>query len=288
MRITSNMLQMSALRSIRANLKQLNEATNQALTGRRVRTVSDDPVSASQIMRMGSFIRDVERFRRNAAAAGTRLATEDNVLTTVQKLVSRAKDLAASAASDDPTDPFRQTALTEIKQIREQIIALGNTKIGNEYIFGGGQTTTPPFLADGTYVGDGTIRQAELDTEFMIDTNHTGDQIFSSALSAVDSLETELATGTAATISATFTVLDGAHRDLLARQTEIGFRLATIDDMGANLNRRSDLLLDRMVEVRDADMNEVLFRVTATQSALERAFTVLGRVLNADLTSRLF
>src|SRR5262245_16787411 len=110
MRISTHMLQQSARRGLAQNVENLARAQEEAATGRRILTVSDDPVDASQVMRLDAHLRDIEQFRRNAAAANTRLSTEDVVIKTARELLEQARDLALSGATTSPSDPLRQEA----------------------------------------------------------------------------------------------------------------------------------------------------------------------------------
>src|SRR6185503_12387067 len=98
MRISSSMLQKNALSGLGRSLADLARAQQDAATGRRVRTASDDPVDAAQIMRLDAHLRDVDQFRRNATAATTRLSAEDVVLTSARELLARARNLALTGA----------------------------------------------------------------------------------------------------------------------------------------------------------------------------------------------
>jgi flagellar hook-associated protein 3 FlgL len=217
MRITNQMLQQSALRDLRANLDALARSQHRAASGQRISTMSDDPVDATRVMGMDAQLRDLEQFRRNATSANTRLSTEDVVLGSVRDLISRAKELAISARTLAPGDPERASALSEVQLIRQQLIALGNTQVGNDYIFGGAQTTAPPFQPDGTYVGDLTVRRAAIDNGVFVDVNHAGQPLFTDALQAVSDLETALQSGSANAIGATLTGLSAAGDQALTR-----------------------------------------------------------------------
>jgi flagellar hook-associated protein 3 FlgL len=234
-------------------------------------------------MRLDAHLRDIEQFRRNAAAANTRLATEDAVLDSARDLIERARGLALSGAAISPSDPLRQAALAEMEQIREQLVALGNTKLGNEYLFGGGQTANPPFRIDGTYLGDGTVRQAAIDDELTIETNHTGDVMLSGALAAFDSLVTQLQSGEAAAIRDQDTVLASAQQDLLTVQTQVGARMRIIQKSNESLAGRATTFAERRDSIRDVDPALAVVELMAQQTALERAYAVVGKVLSTNL-----
>jgi flagellar hook-associated protein 3 FlgL len=283
MRITSHTLLQNALRSLRGNLETLAAAQQEAATGRRVNKLSDDPVDASQIMRIEAQLRDVDQFQRNAAAATTRLSAEDAVLTTVRELLDRAKSIAIATSGLPSGDPLKDAALAEAIQIRDQLIALGNTKVGNDYIFGGAQTTQAPFLPDGTYVGDTNVHMAELDDNVLAPTNHTGDQFISGAIQAVVTLTQELQLNNVFSIQAAVNDLATAAQEALQAQTEVGSRLLQIKQAGQGLARRVNTLLDQREGLRDADPAVSLLKVTTAQNALERAYAVVAKVFSTNL-----
>jgi flagellar hook-associated protein 3 FlgL len=273
----------NALRSLRGNLETLAAAQQEAATGRRVNKLSDDPVDASQIMRIEAQLRDVDQFQRNAAAATTRLSAEDAVLTTVRELLDRAKSIAIATSGLPSGDPLKDAALAEAIQIRDQLIALGNTKVGNDYIFGGAQTTQAPFLPDGTYVGDTNVHMAELDDNVLAPTNHTGDQFISGAIQAVVTLTQELQLNNVFSIQAAVNDLATAAQEALQAQTEVGSRLLQIKQAGQGLARRVNTLLDQREGLRDADPAVSLLKVTTAQNALERAYAVVAKVFSTNL-----
>ena len=108
------------------------------------------------------------QFRSNGPEATTRLGTEDAVLDSAHKLLEQARGLAISVSGRAPADPERQAMVGAIEKLRQELVSYGNTHLGNEYIFGGAYTTTPPFQADGTYLGDDTVHQVEVDRGVLI------------------------------------------------------------------------------------------------------------------------
>ena len=283
MRISSRMFQDSALRSIQNNQQTLARLQDQATSGRRVRTVSDDPAAAAQIMRAESEVRDLEQFRRNGTEASTRMGTEDAALTSARDLLKQAAGLAVGVAGLDPASPERQAMVSTIEQLRKQMVAFGNTRMGNEYIFGGASTTAPPFQADGTYVGDQGIHQIEIDRGVLVPTNHPGDGVFSDALQGLADLEQQLQTGTQAGINAAVGGLQSARDQMVLAQTETGTRLQQVTATASSLATRSANLLDQRDGLRDVDPAEASVKVIAAQSALERAYAAIGKVMSTNL-----
>ncbi len=287
MRITNLMIQMNLSSGLRGRLTAMSRAAAQANTGQRINTMSDDPVDASQIMRMESQVRDIDQFRRNGTFATTKLSTEDVAISSLRDVLSKAKKLAMTTTASDPNDPLRQAALREAQALRDQIISLGNTKVGNQYIFGGDASTTAPFRPDGSYVGTLTPQTVDINAGVSVAVNHPGQPLFTGAIWAVDELIQDLTTGTPEDISATAAGLDAAQNVALGIQSEVGSRLKDVKDATTMLATQSSALLDRRDALRDVDQATAIVQLQQEQSALERAYSVVGRVLQSTLTDYL-
>lgn len=287
MRVSTSMLHQSAMNNIRLTLSALARLQNQSASGRKISTVSDNPSDAAQVMQLNSHLRDIDQYRRNASNATTKMNTEDAVLNTVHDLMQTAQQITAGITSNDPNDPARQTALEQVSAIRDQIISLGNTRVGQEYIFGGAETSSVAFNPDGSYAGDNIVRQAEIDAGMKVETNHTGRQLFTTSLDALTALSTSLTTGTPADVQATSVQLQRASTDLLTSQAQIGIRLKEIQTTGTQQAQRSVSLADRRQELQDADPTETAVALLSTQNALQQAYASMSRVLQTRLVDYL-
>jgi flagellar hook-associated protein 3 FlgL len=283
MRITNSMLIQSALQGMRDRLGDLTRAQTRATTLRRIHAMSDDPVAAAEVSRIDSTLRDVEQFRRNVSAARTRLSAEDVVLTSMRTLLQQARQIAMSVAQLSAVDPQRQSALGELQNIQNQLVSLGNTKVGEDYLLGGGRTSSPPFLPDGTYVGDSTVRQAQIDEGVYVDTVHAGDHSIGGAMLSLTTLEQSVATETAPEIVASAAAMQSYEQQLLSDQAEVGARLQTVTGAETRLAMRANGAVDRRDELSSVDPAQAAVEVQAAQTALERAYAVVGRVLQTNL-----
>jgi flagellar hook-associated protein 3 FlgL len=287
MRISNQFLLQEAIRHLRGNLDALHRAQQEIADGRRIRKVSDDPIDASQIIRWEARLRDIDQYRRNAGSAEIRLSTEDAVLTSIRDLISRAKELAIRVSDHELDDPERQAAMAEMEELQEQILSLANSRVGDEYIFGGSRTEDPPFQSDGTYTGDSNPRYAEIDEGLLIETNHSGDHLFSDAFKAMEDLSRQLSGGNREELETIIADLDRAEDRILEAQTETGVWLRQIEDTMERLTLRSTSLANRRDAIRDADPAESVVRLLTAQTALEKSYEALGRVLSLSITNYL-
>ncbi len=287
MRITNLMIQMNLASSLRQRLVGISKASTQAATGLRISTVSDDPVDATQIMRMQSQLSDVNQYKRNGTMATTKLSTEDVAISSLLDNLSSLRKLASSTTAADPNDPTRKAALDAANQLKSQIISLGNTRIGDQYIFGGDANTSPPFQADGTYIGSGNTQQVQINNGVTMSVNHAGTPLFTDALTAVNDLLNQLTNGTPASINQSVSLVETATQTAQGIQSEVGSRLKDIQMQSSQLAAQGSSLLDRRDALMTVDPATALISLQSQQTALTQAYAVVGRVLQSTLTDYL-
>ena len=283
MRVTNSMMVQSAIQGMRARLADLSRAQGRAMNLHRINLMSDDPVAAGELSGIQSSQRDVTQFLRNATGARTRLNVEDSVLTSMRSLIQQAREVASNVAGLSPVDPERQRALTQLSELQKQLVSLGNTKVGDQYIFGGTMTTVPPFQADGTYVGNSAEQTVQLDEGTYAASVHTGDHSIGGALLAFTALQASVATETSSEIELSVSNLQSYGDQLLSDQADVGVRLQVLKDSDTRLAQRSTLNLTRRDSIDALDPAEALVTLQTAQTSLERAYAVVSRVLQTNI-----
>lgn len=287
MRITTSMLQQSVLGSIQANLQRMATAQDQVSSGKRITKASDDPVAAAQIMRTSRDLDALTQVQRNVTSAQTRVSAEDSVLNQLTNLVSRAQELAIEQSSSTATAATRATTKVEVDGLLSQAVQLGNTQVGNEYIFGGAQTTVAPFQADGTYVGDDTERQAEIGQGFYSPTNHTGRALLvtSGLVPALTALSSALNSGSGSAVGNAVTGLNQANTQIQSLVADTGARANQLDTAAQSATALTANLTARQSTLRDADVGTASTELLAAQTSLQAALLAASRVLPTTLAS---
>lgn len=289
MRVADGHRQLTLLRQLSAGSEAVARATDQAVTGRRLARFSEDPVVGRQILDLDSALRAMAQYQRNAAAVRHKLETEEGVMHQVTDVLTRAKQLATAEAGSTANATTRGITAAEVRQLRAQVIALGNTSQGGEFLFGGLATGTPPFLASGSYVGTASSRQAELGPGQLADTVHSGEQMLvnTGVIAALDALEAALMADDSAAIQASITSLDGAFDATQAVLAEVGGRDHALELTLTMLTSRSDSLVARRSEVAEIPLEEAVLKLTSAQTALEAAYLATSRTLTLSLTGYL-
>jgi flagellar hook-associated protein 3 FlgL len=289
MRITNNLLQSRILRDLQSNLGSLAQAQAQISSGKRFDKVSEDPVAGTSVMTSDRGLRGIDQYRRNSAAARTRTDAEEAVLDQVTDLLTRAKQLAVQEGSATSTPTTRAAAKGEVDRIIEQVVSLGNTKVGSEYLFAGHLVATPAFDSAGNYMGDDGQRQAEVGQGYLIIPNHTGRELLvsSGVMSGLKALSTQLGSGTPSTIAGTLSALDTAFTNTQTLLSTTGARVGQIDSAMQNSDALSTNLTLRRSRDLDTDIEAASTRLISLQTTLQASLQAASRILNTTLTDYL-
>jgi flagellar hook-associated protein 3 FlgL len=289
MRISSSLLQQRVLRQLQGNLAQLAEAQAQAASGKRFDRMSQDPIAGTQVMTADRGLRAIDQYRRNTIAARARTDAEEAVLGQVTDLLARAKELALQEGSAGGTAATRSAARAEVDRILEQVIALGNTQVGTEYLFAGHQVSTQPFDGAGAYLGDDGVRSAEIGRDYGMVTNHTGRELLvnSGVIASLQALSTELGIGNLPAIGQTAFALDSAFNATQVLLVTNGARVRQIDTAMQNSDATETSLILRRSELQDIDLEAATTHFVGVQNTLQAALLSASRVLNTTLTDYL-
>ncbi|MBU9711764.1 flagellar hook-associated protein FlgL [Evansella tamaricis] len=157
MRVTQSMLTQSSLRYLSQSYQTLNTLQDQLATGKKISRASQDPVVAMNGMRYRTQVVEVGQFNRNLSEVYNWMDNADATLNEVTHALQRVRELTVQASNDTYEDTQRANIAKEVKQLREHLMGLANTKTNNKYIFNGTNTTNPPLDEKQMDVGFGAV-----------------------------------------------------------------------------------------------------------------------------------
>ncbi len=179
MRIADNMSFNQIRKNVGENRSQMNDLQNQAATQKRVTKPSDDPIAASRVLSNRIELKGNEQYTKNLNYAQSFLELTDRSLDEVTQHLVRIKELLIAQANDASSSPeSRRVVATEIDQLYNQIVKVGNSKLADRFIFGGYKTTKPPFDIHGNYLGDKGELLVGIDKESYLSMNVPGSKVF--------------------------------------------------------------------------------------------------------------
>lgn len=197
MRVTDKMNQANVLNNISRNRTEMNTLQSQAATLKRVTKPSDDPLATTRVLQARTEDRNFQQFQKNIASAKSFLEFTDQSLSELGEIVVRAKELAIQAANDSGGATPREIISSEIDQLYDQSIGVGNRRLGDRYIFSGYKTTQAPFDSEGNYLGDDGDMKIQTHKDTYVGMNIPGSKVFmGQGLSADGAIRTRSSTPT--------------------------------------------------------------------------------------------
>ena len=266
----------------------------QASSGRRIFSASDDPTSASAMVRLDAEIRETGQHQENITRAINELGAADAALGAMSDLLVRARELAISMASDHQTAEGRAVAAEEVRQLREQVMTLANTRHDGVYIFGGYQTETPPVdEATGSVVNDSNVRRIIAAPGLEVDASVAAKDFLDPAggndvLGMLDQLATDLENDNVSGIAAATEGMRDSHQQVTEVRSRAGTRMDRLLGLGSIAEDLEIRQRENLSHVADADMADTLSELVMAQQVLNTTIQVSAEVLrNLTLVGQL-
>ena len=144
-RITQGMLYSQALGDVQSSLFRYSRLQQEVATGRRINRPSDDPAAGLRILPLRNDLRDLDQLVANVALARETLNTGAASLEDGSTLMARIRELTTQAANGTLSAGDRRSIGSEIEQLLNQLVGIGNSRRGDKYLFGGTANGDAPF-----------------------------------------------------------------------------------------------------------------------------------------------
>lgn len=293
MRITEGMLTSTMQAQIAKGQARSADASSALSSGYRIDAPSDDPVAAYAARRVEHEMGALEDMEKRSESVTGRLTPTEAALGEASDRLLRAHEIAITMANGTYTADEREGAAAEVRQIKESLLGLANTRVNGVHLFGGRAEDAPPFDAAGAYVGDPGAREVEVAPGLFIEATVAGDTAFSGAGGGVDvfaeveALFTALMTDDGAAIAATVETLEEGRDQLTAARADVGARLAVVGRATELTGRFRDSLLARRRDLLETDVAETASELAGAQQVLEAAVSVGRRLMEPTLIKML-
>ncbi len=156
-RVTDSYLSSIMVGDLNRSLSTLLDAQRVASSMHRVNSYADDPRSVSSIQRYNQLISMNDQYRNNVSRSRIIVDATDTALQTISEVLGDVRVIALRESSALGTDQTMGTATVEVDNEINRLLDVLNTTVEGNYIFGGMQTSKPPFERNGgtvIYQGD--------------------------------------------------------------------------------------------------------------------------------------
>ncbi len=287
MRITNSMLTAQGLRDLQANYAAMAKAQEQVSSGKRLNHPSDDPADVQQAIKVNGTLASIAQYLRNIGTAQTTTSTAESALSSASGAVQRLRELTVQAQNGTLSASDRTSMAEEVQQLTQQLVSMANTKVGDDYVFSGQKTGTPPYASPtAPYAGDSGPINARIAPGITVAINVTADAAFAPALAAANQLATDLAMGNTPA-AGTLTNIDAGLDALLAARARIGSVDNRLTDTQTFLQSGQDAATQLLSHLQDADMASAITEASARQTTYQAAISITAKILQQSLINEL-
>jgi flagellar hook-associated protein 3 FlgL len=285
MRITDGMRLNDALASEARTSEQMFNLTQEASSGYKVNSPSDDPAAYASVVSLDSKIAILGARGAAATEASNDLGTADGVLSSASDLLVQAKQTALEMSNGTVDPASRAAAAATINGLSQSLLAVANAQGSNGYLFGGTATGSPPFDPSGNFLGNSGTTQIEVADGVTAQTNVSGAAAFTAAggrniFADLQALSTALTSNDVPTITASIANLDSDNSQIIASRVsagELGDRLQSSSTVIANATTEDQT---QLADTQDADVAQVYSEFEASQTSYQAALSVTKQILS--------
>lgn len=172
-----------------------NRLTAQLASGKKIESITDDPIGAVNIINTNRQLGQIETFNNNIGLGMSELKNMDDLLDLAGGYLSQAWDKAVQASNGTYGVSSLEALKTEIDEISKTMVDLANTEFNDHFVFGGANSRLTPYTMDenGDITYHGTphsnpeyAKKTEVADGVYETLNTTGDYVFGYYRSAVE------------------------------------------------------------------------------------------------------
>lgn len=246
----------------------------QISTGKRLQTMSDDPVAARRIATIGKTQASMDVWATNINSARAQVAQADGVLKSASDLLARANELTLAASSDTMNAADRATVAAELNAIADQLDGLALTRDSNgEPLFAAGAARVVRFDSDTSFAPVPAAADV-----FVVNGNSLSTSVRDAAAA--------VGAGDKTGMGASLTALSAAMSHTADQHAAMGLSGNRLERIYDSLQSRGIALADERSSVEDTDLSAAIAQLNAadlTLSAAQSAFAKINRRTLFDL-----
>lgn len=141
MRITNSMMTANTKANINTNKINADKLNTMTASGQKITRPSDDPVVAIRAMRLNTSLTELEQYYgKNIPDADAWFTDTETALTQTDDVLSSIREKLNQASSQENVTSNVKDILEELKQLKDQVYAIGNADSAGRTVFTGYRT----------------------------------------------------------------------------------------------------------------------------------------------------
>ncbi len=285
LRVPESALRDNVLFNMSRSQSEINRLNSEISSGKRLHSAGDDAVDFAKAKSLRNVLSVTEQYQQNISRADDQLSVTETALSSMQQVLNRAQELAIAMSNGTVNAEQRDSMITEVDHLVEELVSLGNTQLGGRYLFAGYKSDSPPFDATGAYSGDSNIQSIEVGEGVTVGVNLPGDSVLSGATNGIDAfavladLKTAMDNNDEAGIGATIAQFASANDQVTQSRMKVGLQLNKLDTRRDHLDEVTFQTRRLLSEREDVDLNAAVSELVVRQNTLELSRSVLGKII---------
>jgi len=281
------------LASLNQTQQEINTDEEELSTGYSVNSPSDDPAAAAVLAQNANQTAEVDQYQRSIGSIQGEMQDADSALSSVITALQQAITLGTEGANGTLNSADREAVSVQVEGIRTQLLSLANLTYQGNYVFAGTATQTTPYVLDSTsnsgvtYKGNGGVNQVTLGSNFSLQTNLPGTQLFSSGgtdmFQAIQDLLTGLGTGDSTAIGTAVNELSAASQAISSQSAFYGNALSQLNSQQTYLSTEATQLAQQQNTEGAADLPAVISNLTTAETSEQATLDSVSQTAHVNL-----
>lgn len=269
---------------------QLSKVQQQLATNRQVSVPSDDPEGTALTLGYRDEILVEAQMRRNIDSGTAFMNAGEAALSSATELIHSARTLAVAGATGTNSQSGLDGMATQVDQILQEMVQIGNSTFGGAYIFAGQKSDQPAFATTGgtnitavTYQGDTGAMTRQISPQQTVNVNVDGTTAFGDVFQTLVSLRDAMKAGDSATANQSIAQMDTALNNVLSARADLGSKTTRFQQtQQQSLSKDTDLQKLRS-GIEDIDIASATVKLTSQQNQFQAALAAVGKTINMSL-----
>lgn len=279
------------LAAVAQTQQQVNTDEQEIASGQSVNLPSDNPAAAALLVQNANASSQADQFQRSIGSIQGEIQNADSALDSVTTALQQAISLGVEGANGTMNSADRQALATQVEGIQSQLLSLANLSYQGNYVFAGTANQTTPYVLNAssasgvTYQGNTGVNRVSLGSQFSLQTNLPGSQLFSQpgsdVFQSIQDLINGLQSGTG--IEAAVTEVGAANNYISSQSVFYGNALNELTAQQTYLSTETTQLSQQQNTVGGADLTAVISNLTTAQTSLQATLEAIGQTASTNL-----
>ncbi len=298
MRVTANITSDNSLYNIQQGRARLDKISELTSSGNNINRPSDDPINTRMLLDVGDKVKAIEQYNSNISKATIWQNMTNTALTGMSDTMRITKQIiySVSSGSSDPT--ILQNVVSQLQVLKQQMVDMGNTQLGDQFLFGGANNATKPFSGTAPYYsGDETALNVEITNGSSLQMNIPGNYLLTAdptaippqpygganILKAFDDLILAVQNNDVAGIQAGTKVIEAGVKQINNAVSAVSSNLTRLDSM-SKLNQNNNNTLQNIYSgVQNVDYAKMAVEMSQQQTAFSASLSATAKISQLSL-----